>query len=85
MPKQCFITGKRTRSVKTSLRSGSPKKRGGVGLKRTGVHKRTQKPNLQKKTVWLDGKAQRVWLSTKALRSLDPLLLTAPSKASGKR
>lgn len=46
MPRTCFITGKRTRTVKTSLRSGSPKKRGGVGLKRTGVRKRTQKPNL---------------------------------------
>lgn len=82
MSKECFITGKRTRRVKTSLRSGSPKKRGGVGLKRTGVHKRTQKPNLQKKTIWLGGKAQRVYLSTKALRNLDPTLLTAPSKTS---
>lgn len=80
MPKQCLITGKKTRRVKTSLRSGSPKKRGGVGLKKTGVHKRTQKPNLQKKTVWLGGKSQRVWLSTKALRSLDSTLLVAPSR-----
>ncbi len=78
MPRQCFITGKRTRTLKTSVRSGSPRKRGGVGLKKTGVRKRTQKPNLQIKTVWLGGKAQRVWLSTKALRSLDPSLLVAP-------
>lgn len=85
MSKQCFITGKRTQRVTTSSRSGSPKKRGGVGLKRTGVHKRTQKPNLQKKTVWLEGRAQRVWVSAKALRSLDPSALVAPSKLSGKR
>ncbi len=80
MPRQCFITGKRTRTLKTSVRRGSPRKRGGVGLKKTGVRKRTQKPNLQKKTVWLGGKAQRVWLSTKALRSLGPSLLVAPSR-----
>lgn len=85
MPRQCFITGKRTRRVKTSLRSGSPKKRGGVGLKCTGVHKRTQKPNLQKKTLWLGGRAKRVWVSAKALRSLEPALLTAPSKTSRER
>lgn len=82
MPRRCFITGKGTRKVKTSLRSGSPRKRGGVGLKRTGVHKRTQKPNVQKKTLWIGGKAQRVWVSAKALRGLDPALLTAPSKTS---
>ena len=82
MPRQCFITGKRTRKVKTSVRSGSPKKRGGVGLKRTGVRKRTQKPNLQKKTIWLGGRAKRVWVSTKALRSLEPALLAAPGAPS---
>lgn len=80
MPRVCLITGKKTRRLKTSLRSGSPKRRGGVGLKKTGVHTRTQKPNLQKKTVWLGGKAQRVWLSAKALRDLDPALLVAPSR-----
>lgn len=78
--KECFITGKRTRSIKISLRRGSPKKKGGVGLKRTGVHKRIQKPNLLKKTVWIDGKPQRVWLSAKALRGLDPTTLINPHR-----
>ena len=82
MPRTCFITGKKTRRVKTSQHSGSPKKRGGVGLKRTGVHKRTQKPNVQKKTLWIEGKARRVWVSAKALRDLDPTLLTAPGQTS---
>ena len=80
MPRQCAVTGKRTRRLKTSLRSGSPKRKGGVGLKRTGVRKRTQKPNLVKKTVWFDGKPRRVYLSVKALRSLDPSLLVNPNK-----
>jgi large subunit ribosomal protein L28 len=83
MPRKCFVTGKGTRSIKTSTRSGLAKAKGGVGLKRTGVHKRTQKPNLQKKTLWLDGKPQRVWLSTKALRSLAPEVLMAPSRRQG--
>lgn len=80
MPRRCALTSKKTRFQKTSKRTGSPKKKGGVGLKKTGVHTRTQKPNLQKKTVWLGGRPQRVWLSTKALRSLDPALLVAPSR-----
>jgi ribosomal protein L28 len=44
------------------------------------VRKRTQKPNLVKKTVWFDGKPRRVYLSVKALRSLDPSLLVNPNK-----
>ena len=80
MPKVCAITGKRTTTTKTVTRSGSPKKRGGVGLKRTGVHRRTKKPNLQKKTIWLEGKPQRVWLSAKAIKSLDPSAFVNPHK-----
>ena len=53
MPRVCAITGKKTVSQTTSKRKGSPKKRGGVGLKQVGVHKRTFKPNLVKKTLWV--------------------------------
>ena len=80
MPKVCAVTGKKKRFIKTSLRSGSPKKRGGVGLKRTGVHNRSQKANLQKKTIWVDGSPQKVWLSTKAMRSLSPDVFVNPNK-----
>lgn len=82
MPKVCAISGKRTQTTKTVTRKGSPKKRGGVGLKRTGVHRRIRKPNLQKKTLWIDGKPQKVWISTSALRSLDPMVLVNPNKIS---
>jgi large subunit ribosomal protein L28 len=78
MPKVCAITGRKTRHQTTSLRKGSPKRRGGVGLKQVGVHKRAIKANLQKRTMWVDGKPQRVWLSTQALRSLDPTVLINP-------
>lgn len=80
MPRVCAITGKKTRMQKTSKRKGSAKKKGGVGLKQVGVHRKTVKPNLQKRTVWVEGKPQRVWLSTKALRELDPTLLVNPNK-----
>jgi len=80
MPRVCAITGKRTSSQTTSTRKGSPKRRGGVGLKQVGVHKRTYKPNLLKKTLWIEGKPQRVWISAKALRDLDPTLLVNPNK-----
>lgn len=80
MPKVCAITGRRTRTQKTSTHKGSAKRNGGVGLKKVGVHRRTQKPNLVKKTIWRNGKPERVYLSTKALRSLDPMLLVNPHK-----
>ena len=80
MPRVCAITGKRTSSQTTSKRKGSPKRRGGVGLKQVGVHKRTYRPNLLKRTLWIDGKPQRVWISAKALRELDPTLLVNPHK-----
>jgi large subunit ribosomal protein L28 len=80
MPRVCAITGKRTKMQQTSKRKGSPKKKGGVGLKQVGVHRRTVKPNLQKRTIWVDGKPKRVWISAKALRNLDPTLLVNPNK-----
>ncbi len=80
MPRVCAVTGKKTKSSLTSKRKGSPKKRGGVGLKQVGVHKRMVKPNLQKRTIWVDGKPQKVWLSAKAIRSMDPSAFVNPNK-----
>jgi len=80
MPRVCAVTGKRTRSQTTSIRKGSAKRKGGVGLKQVGVHKRTLKPNLQKRTVWIGGKPSRVWLSAKAIRQLDPTVFVNPHK-----
>lgn len=80
MAKKCALTGRKTRFTTTSIRKGSPKKKGGVGLKKVGVHKRTVKPNLLKKTIWVDGAPKRIWISAKALRSLDPTLLVNPQR-----
>lgn len=82
MPRVCAITGRKTVAQTTSIRKGSPKRRGGVGLKQVGVHKRTFKPNLIKKTLWVNGAPQKVWISAKALRGLDPTVLVNPNKPS---
>ncbi|HEX7002307.1 MAG TPA: L28 family ribosomal protein [Trueperaceae bacterium] len=82
MPRVCAVTGKRTSKQRTSTRKGSAKRKGGVGLKQVGVHNRTVKPNLQKRTIWVEGKPQRVWLSTKAIRQLDPTVFVNPNKPS---
>lgn len=80
MARVCAVTGRRTQTRKTSKYKGSAKRKGGVGLKQVGVHKRTVKPNLQKRTIWVDGKPQRVWLSAKAIRSLDPTVFINPNR-----
>ncbi len=80
MPRVCAVTGRKTTTRKTSKHKGSAKRKGGVGLKQVGVHKRTVKPNLQKRTIWVEGKPQRVWLSTKAIRDMDPTLFVNPNK-----
>jgi len=80
MPRVCAVTGRKTRSQQTSTRKGSAKRKGGVGLKQVGVHKHAVKPNLQKRTIWVNGKPQRVWLSAKAIRQLDPTVFVNPNK-----
>ena len=58
MSKRCAITGKGPRSGNNVSHAKN----------RT---KRWFKPNLQKKKVTIDGKTVRVWISTRALRTLD--------------
>lgn len=56
MAKECYITGRKTRT----------------GNKRShamNASKRTFKPNLQKVRILVDGKPKKVWVSTRALKS----------------
>lgn len=69
MPHECVFTGRRTRIGRQCTYRGKAKYLGGVGVKITGRTARKFKPNLQKVRVILDGKPQRVWASTKAIRS----------------
>ncbi len=69
MPYECAYTGRRTRIGRQCTYRGKAKYLGGVGIKITGRSARKFKPNLQKVRVLIDGKPQRVWASTKALKT----------------
>jgi large subunit ribosomal protein L28 len=69
MPYECAYTGRRTKIGRQCTYRGKAKYLGGVGIKITGRSARKFKPNLQKIRVTIDGKAERVWASAKALRS----------------
>ena len=69
MPRECHFTGKRTSFGKSRTYRGQKICKGGFGLKPTGITRRTFKPNLQKVTAVIDGRAQRVLVSTNAIRS----------------
>ena len=64
--------GRRTRKGNTIARRGLAKPKGGIGLKTTGVTRRTFKPNIQTKKVWVPEMGQwvRVKLSAKALKTI---------------
>lgn len=70
MSRVCTVTGKKNKVVNSVTRRGKARAAGGVGRKVTGVSKRVQKVNLQKKRVVVGGEVQMVRLSVKALRSL---------------
>ena len=69
MARRCEITGKGTRSGRSIARRGLPKKKGGVGLKCTGVSLRTFKSNVQKVRVLLpNGTVRRMKLATSVIK-----------------
>jgi large subunit ribosomal protein L28 len=69
MPRVCKFTGKKTSTGLTRTYRGQKISKGGFGLKPTGITKRTFKPNLQKVNAIIDGKPQKIRVSTKAIRS----------------
>jgi large subunit ribosomal protein L28 len=68
MPRECFFTGKRTRSGRSYAHRGKAKYLGGVGIKTTGKTKRKFKPNLQRVRAVIDGKVCRIQVSAKAIK-----------------
>lgn len=73
MPNECYFTGKRTTFGKKRAWSGAAIKKGGFGLKATGISRRTFKPNLQKVNAIVEEngvrKAKRIKVCTRAIRS----------------
>ena len=73
MPYECYYTGKKTSFGKKRAWSGAAIKKGGFGLKPTGISRRTFKPNLQKVNAIVEEngvkRQKRILVSTKAIRS----------------
>ncbi|MEM7309807.1 MAG: 50S ribosomal protein L28 [Planctomycetota bacterium] len=72
MSRVCQVTKRGTRAGRSIARRGLPKKAGGVGLRTTGVTKRTFQVNVQTKRIWVPELKQhvRVKLSTRALKTI---------------
>ncbi len=68
MPRVCHFTGAKTTSGFICKYRGKAKYLGGIGIKTTSRKKRTFMPNLQNVTTLVDGVAQRVKASTRAIR-----------------
>jgi len=69
MSRKCEICGKKAITGNSIARRGLPKKKGGVGLKTTGVTKRRFLPNLQSKRIIIDGKIKKVLVCAKCIKS----------------
>ncbi len=76
MSRKCVFTDRVARGGWTKSEKGA-RRDGGVGNKVKGRTKRLVKPNLKKLRIVLDGKVQKVWVSTKAMRQG---LVIRPSK-----
>ncbi len=68
MSRECFFTGRKTRSGMRIARRGKAKYLGGVGLKTTGHTKRKFKPNIQKVRAVVNGTVCRIRVSAKAIK-----------------
>ena len=67
MPRVCHFTGRKTITGWTRSEKGA-RRDGGVGNKIKGRTKRAVKPNLKKLRIVVDGKIQRVYVSTSAIK-----------------
>ena len=69
MSRKCEICGKKAITGNSIARRGLPKKKGGVGLKTTGITKRRFLPNLQSKRIVINGKVKKVLVCAKCIKS----------------
>ncbi len=69
MPRICDVSGKKTGWGKQVTRRGLAKAKGGVGLKTTGITRRSFRPNLQVVRVLLpNGEVRRLRLATSVIK-----------------
>jgi large subunit ribosomal protein L28 len=69
MTRACDICGKRVAVGNKVSHRGLAKHKGGVGIKTTGVSRRTFRPNIHKMRVQVGGGVKRLKVCTQCLRS----------------
>lgn len=69
MSKVCYFTGKKPKMGKRIARRGISKKKGGIGLKTTGIGTRRFSPNLQTVKIIENGTVKRVKVSASYLKT----------------
>jgi len=79
MARQCQVTKKKVRFGRSYTIRGIAKKKKGIGLKITGITKRTFEPNLFKKRFWFAEENRFVTLRVTAsgMRNIEKLGLAA--------
>ena len=69
MSKVCEICGKKPVAGRTITRRGLAKKKGGVGLKITGINPRRFLPNLKVVRAVINGAPKRITICVKCLKA----------------
>lgn len=69
MSKICEVCGKKPVAGRTIIRRGMPKKKGGVGLKITGITARRFLPNLKNVRAIVNGTPKRLTVCVKCLKA----------------
>ena len=68
MSRVCEFCGKKTQFGRSISRRGLPKCKGGIGLKTTGITRRTFKPNIQRVRAKFGNSVRRVKICTDCLK-----------------
>ncbi len=69
MSRVCTYCGRSTKIGNQIARRGLAKAKGGVGLKTTGITRRTFKPNVQRVRAYVGGSMMRVKVCARCLKS----------------
>jgi len=69
MSRVCMFCGRSTKIGKMIARRGLAKRKGGVGLKTTGISPRTFKPNVQNVRAFVGGSMVRVRVCARCIKS----------------
>ena len=69
MSRVCMYCGRSTKIGKMIARRGLAKRKGGVGLKTTGISPRTFKPNVQNVRAFVGGSMMRVRVCARCIKS----------------